>query len=275
VIGRAPHHQNDRDRNRHARSHNKRYASRILRRFFFQIRMFRKWYRRIFPRDRVTALFTVILGISTTFLVIAAFFQHRDTQDVIEATNRQYGAMTKQLKEMKIANKTNRDALTSVQRAFVSIPTPIIAEAPDPHNPGQTLYQIMIRWENTGNTPTRNLTMRFRFIPSPTAIDDPWDFNSPKTVTIPREFISPKDKVSEGSYYMSHQEAVDTVQRRSYLYAIAEATYDDILKSGEPHITQFCASYKGVAGVVIQNLQVVHWESCRHHNCADDECGNP
>jgi hypothetical protein len=207
---------------------------------------------------RLKADHWLVLG--TWMLVVVTWVLVTDGRDTAD----------RQIAELKESNRINNAALTSVQRAFVSIGTPLFLESPDPHIPGSTLYELTFRWINSGNTPTSNLSMKFRFISSDTRLDSPFEFTA--NDVIPHEFIAPHDAAMIGSYFMSHEQTAAVARRHTYFYAIAQANYDDALGSRLHHQTQFCAAYLGDAGMLAPNIRQTHWESCPRHNCADAEC---
>src|SRR5271168_2969183 len=51
-----------------------------------------------------------------------------------------------------------KDSLESVQRAFI-FPTPVTEPVYDTDGKTKTGERIMIRWENSGTTPTKNMTI--------------------------------------------------------------------------------------------------------------------
>jgi putative lipoic acid-binding regulatory protein len=85
-------------------------------------------------------------------------------------------AAQSQLTEMDESNRINREALETVQRAFVNFTTPETILIPSAKG---RFYQVDISMENTGNTQAHALKDRVSWIHLPihcSMINEPWPY---------------------------------------------------------------------------------------------------
>jgi hypothetical protein len=205
----------------------------------------------------------------------------------------QLSAMRGQLKEMKGTSvqtdktivalndqagslKAQLAALRAFQRAFVAI-NAFLESAYDVGQPPHHTLHFM--WGNSGNTPTRNLTIKLGCVSSDPGSVPAFNFDPKLTSST---LILPKGLVTQGACTISHDEMVEYAQHWKNLFVIAEADYGDISDPNPTHVTQYCAILHGLrrnpldmqpaGGVQMFAAPNVSMEQCSLHNCADEEC---
>jgi len=194
-------------------------------------------------RDPI-AFFTAVLAISTTLLFVIAIGQ---LWFLIRAEN----TASRSAAAAEDSAKTSKDALISVQRAFVfirSFETVVVNQE----------FRILPQWENGGSTPTknaRNYVSWKSFVGSP-----PTDYNWPDigadgnpltaAPAVNDFFVAPK-----GTKYaailpvpISIIEAVKSGQQRLFVWGWIN--YHDIF--GHDHRTEFCVEIT-VTAISVEN----------------------
>jgi len=171
--------------------------------------------------------------------------------------------------ELQQADQTTRDALTSVQRAFVFQKDDAIRAITTANEITWHLYPT---WENSGNTPTKNLLIRVLCKPSLQKLDKPFDFIAEERTaeTAPR-LLGPHQTTVGGTCERSSAELVALQKQGGLFYMGGIATYSDVFEI--PHRTRFCHAWAfysdmSVASPPPQTTSVL----CASGNCADKEC---
>lgn len=184
-----------------------------------------------------------------------------------------------QWKAMLDSNAINREALESVQRAFVNIgktmqDNPVVI-------PGQNEirgWEFRPRMANSGSTPTRNASSHANFLFLPAAL--PADFSFPdlgaQTPDIPF-ILGPKEEAMGALLNVPFSAIEDVKGKKTRLFFWGWATYNDIFPKTPQHISMFCIELAEVRGPLTPNTGYQFlWSLCGRHNCADDECrGEP
>lgn len=215
--------------------------------------------------------FTGVLAVSTIGLWIvtwrASAGQARDMKASIAAAER----------SADIA----RDAMIAGERAFVFATNimPFWEQSPD----GAYNWRFRPNWENSGDTPTRNMTMHSEclLVPSPIAPGFNFDY---ETTEIGNALNPPKTKSGGGlaprftAPAITPQDIIEIQNGRKFLYFWGWARYYDVFTGTPQHITRFCWQIVVAGNPYLyeptsspQNLQfsnIYHFEG----NCADDEC---
>jgi hypothetical protein len=147
------------------------------------------------------------------------------------------------------------------------------------------LYNWRLRpnWKNSGDTPTKNMTMHsecvLRIAPLPTD----FDFNYPTTET-GTALIPPNTEAGGGlaprypGPAITPQDILDVQAGQKFLYLWGWARYFDVFPDTPQHITRFCWQILPLGDpfaydpkVVPQNLTFPNVHHLRG-NCADEEC---
>jgi hypothetical protein len=175
------------------------------------------------------------------------------------------------------SNRINRDALESVQRAFVNFsPNISVALVTDKRGTKVIGWQFSIPMENSGNTTTREM---FNHV-NVKLLDGelPKDFNYPDlgSQTPTPIVLGPKQSIASIPLLVK-SESIKAVQGRTkHLYFYGWTRYRDVFQNTKPHITKFCYELTQVGGddptlVKIKGFYA-GFSLCPHHNCTDEEC---
>ena len=223
------------------------------------------------------------------------------TDEALAAANRLANAAAQSANESRqlareaaAANAISQEALVGVQRAFMFPKGVDLEQLTDARATGDitgtkpVAWIARVKWENSGNTPTRNLTVAWRCLYSFDQINDPWGFvpkkgdKSKGLVTGEvRSVFGPKQTEYAGACGIPPI-ALLLHQLGAYnYYVFGIATYNDVLSPKRVHRTEFCYALK-----ITGNIET-GWRdapsvapltseayACQKHNCADEECAN-
>jgi hypothetical protein len=170
------------------------------------------------------------------------------------------------------AASTAKEALVSVQRAYVNFSTAI-----EPRgfivNGKVTSWEFTVPFENSGDTPTKGMTMRIHLHLSKDKI--PEDFTYPTAEgRDPLIALGPKGKTGTGPVGGVTSEALKNVQAgKEHLYIYGWSKYMDVFDSTPEHITKFCYELTEWGGSPFSTQNhPTFWSMCPHHNCTDEDC---
>jgi hypothetical protein len=183
-----------------------------------------------------------------------------------------------ELKAMIESNGINRDALTSVQRAFVNIGKNMQENAVI--IPGQAeiqTWEFRPKLENSGVTPTRNARNHANFLPWDGPLPDNFPF--PDLGQIPEVpfILGPKEAATGALLEVPFSAVKDVRDKKRKLFFYGWVDYKDIFPKTSEHISMFCIELTDVRGELKPNTPYqLTWGLCPRHNCADTECnGEP
>jgi hypothetical protein len=185
----------------------------------------------------------------------------------------------RQWRVMKESNEINRDALQSVQRAYVNFSTTIdINVMFDPITHKVDSWNFMIPVENSGTTPTRGMTAHVERYESKGKMPD--DFAFPDTPGVPSQLIvlGPKanTRMSPVGVRPESIEALESIPRGWHVYFYGWAKYHDVFARTPEHITKFCYELAQINGSPYApkagEKPYTYYETCPRHNCTDEEC---
>jgi hypothetical protein len=213
----------------------------------------------------------------------------------------------RQLAAVIEGNKTNREAFTAVQRAFVVVSE--LTQAPFDYGGGHDGWTFFPAIKNTGYTPTANLVFldvtpynldlmklhaKFSddqrraacFAEASNVSIDPdvlyetvtmiTDVPSIKQMAIRSFILGPQDKATYGlieqtAHSMDRAYFKRSVQfNSSRKYYFGEIRYNDVLPRTSGHVTKYCYAVNAITGDDKGDVPIMGL--CRHWNCADDEC---
>ena len=176
-----------------------------------------------------------------------------------------------QWKALLKTDGTTREAFTAVQRPF------IIATALDSVQdlPGYWTFRTVL--ENTGGTPTKNMTVTssvsFSVPIVPDSPTDPAELtgrpNNPYP-TITDHFIGPRGKVAINAISLITKTLEDMAEQRADFFVYGIARYNDQFAETHERSTKFCfvvRPFKGSNGLSLNNRG-----PCHHWNCGDEDC---
>ena len=175
-----------------------------------------------------------------------------------------------------------REAMIAGERAFV-FATGVLAFWEIDQTTRDHLWRFRPNWENSGDTPTKNMTMHSEclLVPSPIAPGFNFDYS---TTEIGTALIPPKNKSGGGlaprfpAPAITPLDIIDVQEGRKLLCFMGWARYFDVFPDTPQHITRFCWQivvsgdpFRYDPSSSPQNLSfsnIYHFEG----NCADDEC---
>ena len=238
------------------------------------------------------AYVTIVLAGFTALLWLATFNLARDAK---RTADRQTREMQESLRIARESAKASRDAadiahaaMIAGERAFVFA----LGFKQYCEKDGTTgLYHWRFRptWMNSGNTPTKKMTIHTRYMlrDGKTPLPIGFNFDYP-TSEVGVALVAPKTP-SEGGMVpppkeaaISPQDILDMQAGRKILYLMGWAKYSDIFPNTPPHITRFCwvihvsgnpmTITPGPEGSKLTGFAFAY----NHHdegNCTDEECG--
>jgi hypothetical protein len=212
-------------------------------------------------------LFTAVLAIATIALVWVAILQW----DTLEKTDH----------TVKETLQQNRDALVIQQRAFMT--------AKEVRFEPLTLFGIKgatwlanVFWENSGNTPTKNLTIIANCVSGFEQLTDPARIPKAKqsttfhTATITKAVFGPKQINRAGLCPVTSLDVLlGQFGAFTHLYVYGVAIYHDIFDQSSWRLTQFCfqAANFVIGGTEGDPTMTALVTPCVVRNCTDEECG--
>jgi hypothetical protein len=226
------------------------------------------------------SIVTILLIAAYTYYAALQVAESEGTNNISRLALRESSARAKTANE--IASSANdeslqisREALTSVQRAFVYPRPDVQSVPPDTVQRGQVRMQIV--WENSGSTPANAVTIHVSHHFSPTPLPqnfdypDYWDQGVPHVST--PTYIPPKGSTASDMMSLSKEEIMGILGGRLRYYIWGWARYRDVFPSTPRHLTEFCyevevvpldSNHSQPAGIRLEN--------CKQHNCSDEEC---
>ena len=168
--------------------------------------------------------------------------------------------------------KTNHDALTTVQRAFVfpiHFDTSVTLEGTNMLRGHNTPV-----WENSGNTPTKKLLVKGFCLETKEGVETP--FGHPDSTAAAggdrKLMIGPKGTINGPDCGLRSDLIDDIVAGGHHFYQWGYVTYDDVFYSS--HRTEFCLEIVNPRLARIDNKVIFERDMvpCKKDNCADDDC---
>jgi len=191
-----------------------------------------------------------------------------------------------QLRAMRESNRINREALVSVQRAFLYVDEFqmfIERNADDPTKiNGFTLYP---RVKNSGTTPALDATdwVNIKTLDKPITpsftfpdLDSRGNVISVKQQLTPGFFPPQSVETLAVPLGISARIAQDVNAGKAYVYLYGWIRYRDVFKETEPHVSMFCIQIKelrqvaAIGGNPASTTLVTN--TCSEHNCVDKQC---
>jgi hypothetical protein len=184
--------------------------------------------------------------------------------------------------ESRRASDIARDAMVAGQRAFVFAVNVVGLWDLDPATQ-QYNWRLRALIRNSGNTPTKNLTMHTSCLLLNHELPKNFDFDSNMTAKIGTGLLGPKADGFGGVAPVSPepaltpQDLIDVQKGRKWLYFMGWLRYHDVFPETPQHITRYCWLVTPSGDPTIftpANPSGVTFPSIHHFegNCADDEC---
>jgi hypothetical protein len=163
-------------------------------------------------------------------------------------------------------DETTREALVSVQRAFVVVHDFLHENITAP----VAGLRITPRWENSGLTPTRELVTDGSWALFKGKMAEDFDFPDLPGVSIRRFVLGPKAVMNGGGVLIPADVINEAKKGNNHLYIWGWADYNDIFKNTPRHRTEFCAEVLIGNGATASNMTATLLV-CEQYNGADSE----
>lgn len=158
------------------------------------------------------------------------------------------------------------------QRAFVSVVSLQYALAVATEDRSTKVVGMQLAITNSGNTPTKDLSVLIRCVPSVEKFDEPWSLlHSTPTEHIPN-FIGPHATLLLTCAFTA-AELEQSMNGKLHPYLLADIQYRDRLDPTALHRTQFATELIDITVDAAKGA----WGGATpvprgRHNCADEEC---
>ena len=175
----------------------------------------------------------------------------------------------------KVANVTTREALTSVQRAFIFFVGNASATKVVIDN-RITDLNFTLPFNNAGVTPTKNAESRVNWQSFPDGL--PTNFNFPDTGSVlSRQFDIPPKAYGNGTFAIPIGYIEAAKQSHTHLFVWGWIAYSDIFANTPRRLSEFCdeiVNIKSVPEDVTNASANITWDLslCPVHNCFDERC---
>jgi hypothetical protein len=189
-----------------------------------------------------------------------------------------FAAALLQWSALRDANRTTEESFSAVQRPFITFPgLNISQQAYGGSSPQYWHYQILI--ENSGNTPTKNMTVisavSFSVPIVPATGPDPTyltpsggtDYLRPLSTD---SFIGPHGKVNIDAVFLFSKTLQEMAQTRSDFFIDGIARYRDQFSNTPERVTKFCFVVQ--PAMINGTVEVGNYGTCLHWNCGDEDC---
>lgn len=168
----------------------------------------------------------------------------------------------------------SRQAMTNTERAFVYHDG--MRWISHPIDGGRIIWNLRPSWINSGNTPTRGLSIQVAYHLGDAPIPESFAFGY---VGDRRPAMIRPNGLIEGMHYIVKGEDLQAVKARTkHLFVWGTATYNDVFEGTPQHVTRFCCYVANVTGDPLQpwhkddNPVDLVWANYHQHNCADEDC---
>lgn len=165
-------------------------------------------------------------------------------------------------------DETTREALISVQRAFVVVKAfnlQIIGNTKQ-----KATYQFSTLWENSGLTPTKGMISYANWGLFKGEMPENYDFPDNPGIPARRVLLGPKEVMGGGGMIIPVAVLDDTRKGINRLYIWGWADYNDIFENTPRHRTEFCSEVVITGNPTDSNLNAT-FGVCSKFNGADSE----
>ena len=169
--------------------------------------------------------------------------------------------------EAILNRQTGDDEITN--RAFVFVDGLLpLSRMQDPEG---LKYLVSIKFTNSGNTPTRHLTLQANCVPEGPDSSNPFGVLAAHPMERVPTLIGPHATVQAGcTFAIPVIDAMKTSQRKSYI--VGRIDYQDAFDANYWHKTEFKLQIMALATDPKGNVTGLSINSVGKHNCADEEC---
>ena len=193
------------------------------------------WIHAFFYEVKIT---DVLLALFAGLLVLLGRDLARRMRDTASAARDSAAVAEKSATVAEKSARVAEDALISGQRAFMFIREIKTYLHQDPDT-GQFHWTIHPIWANSGNTPTRGLSINttYRLLDEPLPRD--YDFPESREDLIPT-IAGPRSMVEAVSGTLSSEDLAAVKEGKKFFYIWGWAEYHDIFEGTKKRVTRFC-----------------------------------
>lgn len=187
----------------------------------------------------------------------------------------QIGKMEEGNKQSRNLASTSRDALVSVQRAFIFATGLDAARILDPNDPTKIgSMEFSITWENNGTTPTRQMATYFNWITTAATLSENFSYPDVGNAVPTPLALGPKSVAHTTAIQLPAADISRIIAHQEHFYIWGWARYRDIFPHTKEHITRFCVEVTGFQGNPLSMTETSRpaMVNCPNNNCYDDEC---
>lgn len=188
----------------------------------------------------------ILLAFFTGLLALLGWTQARRMREAIAAAAESVAVAKESAGIAEKSARTAEEALVAGQRAFMFIREIKTYLHQDPET-GKFHWTIHPIWANSGNTPTRNLSINttYRLLDKP--LPDHYDFPESKENLIPTT-AGPRSMVEAVHGTLSSEDLEAIQQGKKFFYIWGWAEYHDIFEGTKKRVTRFCNQLVQVDG---------------------------
>ena len=181
----------------------------------------------------------LLLALFTGVLVVLGWIQARRMRETVAAAKESAAVAEK-------SARTAEEALVAGQRAFMFIREIKTFLHQDPET-GKFHWTIHPVWANSGNTPTRGLSINtsYRLLDKPLPVN--YEFPESKENLIPT-IAGPRSMVEASPGTLSSEDLEAVQQGKKFFYIWGWAEYHDIFEGTKKRVTRFCNQLVEVDG---------------------------
>ena len=191
-----------------------------------------------------------------------------------EASKKLAGQALAQANATRNLAQTSKDALESVQRAFVFTSTghgdpPVMSDGPP------TTVSIAVPFENSGSTPTQNLTAHINWIAMPPGVGEDYFGDMLVNGAVPADtdaVLGPHSAGSTLNVVLPRDTFIQATKGQTSVRIWGWIKYRDIFKDTPRRLTEYCYHLR-FSGKIVNDIPATYTlENCPTHNCSDEQC---
>jgi hypothetical protein len=183
-----------------------------------------------------------------------------------------------QLTQMSNSNEISKEALVSVQRAFVVFSGAILgAKVLDSTGRRAVRMRVNTPWLNSGSTPTKDALSQVNWVSLPGGLPDNFIYQDLANIPKSQFALGPK-ATGNTTLYVPIEFFEAARQGKTRLFFYGWLTYRDIFSGTPLRLSEFCneiINVKSNEPMSDANASAT-WEPslCPRHNCYDDQCAD-
>ncbi len=219
----------------------------------------------------IAKLGVVFAGIAAVATVIYALI-----------TGSQLFVMSRQLTALTESNRINREALVSVQRAFITYQQ-VVPERSREGPQGKHYWAVAPLIENVGTTPAVSVIHFWGLDYLPNEPDEKTfkgDHTKFQAITVGSKATQPLTPYTKYESFLFGNDLGDDLgnftkwatPNKWQLFIWGWVGYRDVFSSTKPHITEFCGKLMSID--INPVAKTLKWQmmNCDTHNCTDEYC---